>query len=208
MNAPGLFTKIKNCLDLAEQVFVLSLYVWFIARLWPGSFAQLDFYLALLIVSESVVVFMTLIRKSAATISDRFSEWFIAFAGAFFPLLVMRGEQPLMPEFGVVLLLWGMAIHLGAKLSLLRSFGIVPANRGIKVKGLYAFVRHPMYAGYFLTHLGFFIAAPSWWNFGVYICCWGLFLARMFAEENLLLKSQEYQAYKIRVPYRILPGIF
>jgi protein-S-isoprenylcysteine O-methyltransferase Ste14 len=208
MSALRLFKETRKHLDGIEQVAVLAVYVWFIARLWPGSFAQLDFYLALLIVSESIVVFMTLIRKSAANISNRFSEWFIAFASALFPLLVTPTGELLMPKFGVMLLLWGLAIHLGAKLSLLRSFGIVPANRGIKVKGLYAFVRHPMYAGYFLTHLGFFIAAPSGWNFCVYICCWGLFLARIFAEENLLLRSPEYRAYKMRVPYRIVPGIF
>lgn len=208
MDSLRLFTKSRHHLDFIEQAAVLSLYIWFINRLRPDSFSQLDFYLTLLIVSESIVVFMTLIRKSAAHISNRFSEWSIAFAGAISPLLVTNSGELWMPKFGVVLLLWGLAIHLGAKLSLFRSFGIVPANRGIKVKGLYAFVRHPMYAGYFLSHVGFFIAAPSWWNFIVYICCWGFMLVRIFAEENLLLRSPEYQAYTNRVPYRVIPGIF
>jgi protein-S-isoprenylcysteine O-methyltransferase Ste14 len=84
----------------------------------------------------------------------------------------------------------------------------VPANRGVRVKGLYAFVRHPMYAGYFFSQLGFFIAAPSLWNFSVYTCTWGLLLSRIFAEENLLLRSPDYHEYIKRVPYRIIPGVF
>ena len=109
---------------------------------------------------------------------------------------------------GAFLLLFGFCIHLGAKLSLFRSFGVVPANRGLKVKGLYSLVRHPMYAGYFLTHIGFLLAVPTLWNFGIYICSWVLMVSRIYLEEELLSRSQDYQEYKKRVPYRIIPGVF
>lgn len=113
-----------------------------------------------------------------------------------------------MPNAGGVLMLYGFTMHLGAKISLFRSFGIVPANRGIRMKGLYAFVRHPMYAGYFLTHAGFLLASPSLFNLLVYVCCWGVQLCRMFAEERVLLESADYRVYVKKVPYRVIPFVF
>jgi protein-S-isoprenylcysteine O-methyltransferase Ste14 len=195
-------------LDIFEQIVVLALYIWFISRLWPGNSAEVKDYLLWLILSESIVVVLLLIRRPTENISISFRDWFIALSGTFLPLLISKGGEPFMPGVGLCLLLWGLFIHLGAKLSLFRSFGIVPADRGVKVKGLYALVRHPMYAGYFCTHLGFLLAAPSLWNFTVYICAWGLLLSRIFAEERLLLRSPDYQEYKNRVSYRIIPGIF
>lgn len=195
-------------LDIFEQMVLLAFYIWLIERLWPGTFAEVKPYVLLVLLSESLVFVLLIIRRPTENISISFRDWIIAFSGTLLPLLVSKGGEPLMPRLGVFLMLWGMFIHIGAKLSLFRSFGVIPANRGVKVKGPYAFVRHPMYAGYFFTHLGFFIAAPSFWNFMVYICNWGLLLSRIFAEERLLLGSPDYQEYKKRVPYRVIPGVF
>jgi protein-S-isoprenylcysteine O-methyltransferase Ste14 len=52
------------------------------------------------------------------------------------------------------------------KLSLGRSFGLAPANRGV-VSTTYRFARHPIYLGYLITHLGFLVANPTGWNFAV-----------------------------------------
>jgi protein-S-isoprenylcysteine O-methyltransferase Ste14 len=208
MSSRKFFGKRIRSLDIFEQVVVLALYIWFISRLWPPTFAEANLYLLLLIFSESIVVVLLLIRRPTENISNSFRDWLIAFSGTFLPLLISKGGDPLMPRVGVFLLIWGVFIHIGAKISLFRSFGIVAANRGVKVKGLYAFVRHPMYAGYFFTHIGFFMAAPSIWNFIVYICCWGFLLSRIFAEERVLLRSPDYQVYKNRVAYRIIPGVF
>ena len=113
-----------------------------------------------------------------------------------------------MPGLGVFLLILGLWVHLGAKLSLFRSFGVVAANRGVEVKGLYRIVRHPMYAGYFISHIGFLMCVPSLWNVVLYSICWGLLVLRIYAEEKLLLKSLDYQVYKKRVLYRVIPGLF
>ena len=199
--------KLRN-LDFFEQIVVLALYIWLIIRFWPGRFAELNPYLCLLILSESIVVLFLIIRKPTENISKNFMDWFVAFSGTLFPLLISKGGEPWLPRMGIVLILWGLFIHVGAKISLFRSFGIVPADRGVKVRGLYAIVRHPMYAGYLITHIGFLLAAPSLWNFTVYICCWGFLLSRIFAEERILLRSTDYQEYKNRVLYRVVPGVF
>ena len=101
-----------------------------------------------------------------------------------------------------------MLTHIGAKLSLQRSFGLVAANRGVKVSGMYVFVRHPMYAGYMMTHIGFFLFAPTLQNFAVYAATWTLLIMRVFAEERILSQDVTYREFQSRVPYRLLPGVF
>jgi protein-S-isoprenylcysteine O-methyltransferase Ste14 len=195
-------------IDRFEQIVVLALYLGCIFRLWPNKFDEINIISLLVLISEGFVVLLLLIRKPTDQISNNFWDWLIAFSGSFFPLLIGKGGEPLMFQLGLFFILFGMSIHVGAKLSLFRSFGLVPADRGIKVKGLYSFVRHPMYAGYFLSHLGYFFAAPSFRNLAVYICCWLFLLLRIFAEEKVLLKSIEYQEYIKRVSYRLIPGVF
>jgi hypothetical protein len=46
-----------------------------------------------------------------------------------------------------------------------RSFGILPGNRGIVKEDPFRIVRHPIYAGWFLLTVGYFLAYPSWINF-------------------------------------------
>ena len=41
----------------------------------------------------------------------------------------------------------GLLIVIAGKVSLGRSFGLIPANRGIVSTGLYRLVRHPIYLG-------------------------------------------------------------
>lgn len=199
--------RMKN-LDILEQVVLLAFYIWFFLRLWPSPFTEVTLNLSFVILSEGLIVVLLLIRRPTVKISTSVRDWFVAFSGTVFPLLISRGGDPLMFNVGISFLLFGIITHVGAKLSLFRSFGVVPANRGVKVKGLYAIVRHPMYAGYFYTHIGFLLTAPSLWNFAVYTCTWGLLLSRIFAEESILLRSPDYQEYKERVRYRLIPGVF
>lgn len=208
MSKNELFGNLRKNLDFLEQGVLLALYIWFVWRLWPGSFAELTIAVSLLLVSESLIVVLLLIRRTTHNISISFIDWLIAFSGSFLPLLVHRGEDPLLVNLGAGFMIFGMITHIGAKLSLFRSFGIVPANRGVKVTGLYKIVRHPMYAGYFFTHIGFLLSTPTLWNFAVYTCSWGFIFARIFAEEEILLQAPDYQDYVKQVHYRLIPGVF
>ena len=82
------------------------------------------------------------------------------------------------------------------------------AVREIKIEGPYRFVRHPMYAGYALAHIGSLLAFPSFWNFVVYTGALLLQIARLLREEQLLLTDESYRAFAARVRYRLLPGVF
>jgi protein-S-isoprenylcysteine O-methyltransferase Ste14 len=122
-------------------------------------------------------------------------------------LLIGPDGAAFLPNLGAGLMLFGFVIHFWAKLSLRRSFGVVAADRGIISGGLYSIVRHPMYFGYFISHLGYFLAGPTFWNGLVYITAWGFLIARVFAEEKLLSNNPEYQAYKEKVHYRFIPMV-
>ena len=102
----------------------------------------------------------------------------------------------------------GMMFQISAKAALWRSYGLIPANRGVKTGGPYRFVRHPMYAGYTLTHIGFLIGFPSLQNLLVYFATFLVEVARLIREELILNKDPLYRDYTTRVHYRLLPGVF
>jgi steroid 5-alpha reductase family enzyme len=179
-----------------------------VIRLWPGEFSASNWYPVLLLLSEGMVVALLLIRRPTDRISTRGLDWLLAGGGTFIVLLVGQGGAPLHGPLGAVLMLVGLVIHVGAKLSLFRSFGVVAANRGVKAGGLYRLVRHPMYAGYMLTHVGFMLVAPSLWNLAVYAAAWAFLVARIYAEERVLSEDPKYLELKARVRYRLLPGVF
>jgi protein-S-isoprenylcysteine O-methyltransferase Ste14 len=102
----------------------------------------------------------------------------------------------------------GMVIQVLAKLALGRSLGCVPAHRGLKLSGPYGCVRHPMYAGYLLSHLAFLLMNPTWWNLTAYALAYVLQVPRLLAEERLLAHDPQYRAYQAAVRYRLVPFVF
>ncbi len=99
------------------------------------------------------------------------------------------------------LVIWG-------KISLGRSFAILPANRGVVTGGAYRFVRHPIYAGYLAGHILFLLSSFSVYNFTVYAIITLFQVHRILREERILALTEEYREYLGRVRYRLFPGIF
>ena len=79
------------------------------------------------------------------------------------PPLLRTGDAPgLLPDALTALISCAaICLVIVGKITLGRSFGIVPANRGIVDKGPYLLVRHPIYAGYLVSHLAFVAAYPT-----------------------------------------------
>jgi len=160
--------------------------------------------------SESSVVAFALIRRFTSEVSLKPVDWFVALLGVTAPLLVRpTGEEALVSVFVCApLMLAGFAMQIAAKLTLRRSFGIVAANRGVKVGGPYRLVRHPMYAGYVMTQIAFLLTNPSAWNATVYCIALAIQISRILAEERVLACDPSYQVFAAAVPYRLLPCIF
>jgi protein-S-isoprenylcysteine O-methyltransferase Ste14 len=125
------------------------------------------------------------------------------------PLVQPATTLPLASEiFTAVFAAIGLLIVIGGKMSLGRSFGLMPANRGIVSTGLYNVVRHPIYLGYLITHVGFVLAHPTLWNLAVLATSDLALLTRAVCEERTLEHAEEYRAYQQRVRWRVVPGLF
>lgn len=197
-------------LDLVEKLAVAVLLGFLAARLLPAVINHGAYLNLLLVVAESLGAFLVLVRRRTDAISHRGVDWILGFGGATAPLLVADSSERPLVSLTVcgALMLAGFLIQLGAKLSLRRSFGIIAANRGIKANGLYAIVRHPMYAGYLLTHVGFLLSGPTLWNAALYLLTAILFVVRIGAEERVLGEDPAYRALASKVRYRLFPPIY
>jgi protein-S-isoprenylcysteine O-methyltransferase Ste14 len=89
-----------------------------------------------------------------------------------------------------------------------RSFGFAAADRGLVRRGPYAIVRHPIYASYVLLQLGYLLQSISVRNALVMLFVSGCNVGRARAEERLLANDGQYGAYRDKVPWRILPGVW
>jgi protein-S-isoprenylcysteine O-methyltransferase Ste14 len=163
-----------------------------------------------LLLSESSVVVFVVIRRYTSDVSVQPLDWLIALLGTTAPLLVRpTGGAPLVPlSVCAPLMLAGMVLQVAAKFALSRSFGVVAANRGVKIGGPYRLVRHPMYAGYVMTQIAFLLTNPSAWNAAVYGFALACQIGRILAEERVLVRDPSYRAFASAVPYRLVPRIF
>ena len=75
--------------------------------------------------------------------------------------------------------------------------------------GLYAIVRHPMYAGGLLDLVGTPLSLGSYWGLLAVAAMLPFLIWRLFDEERLLSKDLPgYTAYRAKVRWRLLPGVF
>ena len=192
-------------LDRIEQATILVLWSFFAWRM----LSDFSPFTILAFLSESAIVLFVVIRRPTDKISVDAGEWMLAFVATCAPLLVVptHGSSPLL-ALAVVLQAGGLLASLGAKFALRRSFGIAPANRGLKLTGPYRLVRHPMYGGYLFAHIGFLIASPSVFNLVVYAIAWTAQIRRLGAEERLLAEDPRYRTYMGEVRFRLVPGLY
>ena len=164
----------------------------------------------LLLVSEALVVILTIFRRKATVV-----DWSPAASAVTLlslvgpPLLRSNNTAGMLPDLlTAAISSAGLLIVIAGKLTLGRSFGIVPANRGVVDDGPYLFVRHPIYTGYVLTHAGFLMAYPTAWNIAIVLIADAALIVRALYEERVLGGDERYRAYCTRVGWHLLPGVF
>jgi len=196
--------------DRAAKVLVMTLFSAMAIRIAKDCAATGHVTGLLLLASESLVVALTLVRRSAATVDRTLKARALTVIATFGPPLVRpMSVAALAPEsLTVVISAIGLIIVVLGKLSLGRSFGLTPANRGVVSTGLYRYVRHPIYVGYLITHVGFVIANPADWNLIVLAGTDIALLLRAQCEERTLATDTAYREYMQQVRWRIIPGVF
>lgn len=162
------------------------------------------------VAEQLVVVVAYLIRHRARVVTARLGDWFVAFGGTFTPVLLRPdGAHPQWGlQAGLVLQVIGLVICFASFLALGRSFGFAAADRGLVQRGPYALVRHPIYLSYVALQAGYLCQSLSVRNIVVVIVATGFNVCRVRAEERVLSTNPAHAAYRARVRWRMLPGVF
>ena len=199
--------------DLAEsgaRILIIALFSFMAVRLGADFLATGRLTGLLLLASEALVVVLTVLRRAPAAVDRSMRARMLTTLSLLGPPLVRPSTiAPIAPELVTVALsALGLLVVIGGKLSLGRSFGLIPANRGIVSTGLYRVVRHPIYLGYLITHVAFVAANPTMWNVATLLMADLALLARAVCEEQTLARDEAYRSYQTRVRWRVVPGLF
>jgi protein-S-isoprenylcysteine O-methyltransferase Ste14 len=196
--------------DLAARTFVGALFVLLSINLLNDFLRTGRVTGLLFLVSEALVVVLTIVRRRARVVDRSMSSAILTAFSLIGPPLMRAGAGPaLAPDLVTALVSTiGVAIVIAGKVTIGRSFGIAPANRGVVARGPYNIVRHPIYAGYLLTHAATLAAYPSWWNVFSVIAGDIALVLRALAEERVLSSDREYQRYCNRVAWHLVPGVY
>lgn len=164
----------------------------------------------LLLASESLVVVLTIARRRAAVIDSSAKAATVTGVSLVGPWMLRTADVAALVPDNVTSMISGIGllIVVASKMALGRSFGLVPANRGVVVRGPYCFVRHPIYLGYVISHVAFFLAQPTMWNAAVILIGDGTLIVRALMEERVLSRDAEYASYCRRVSWHLVPGVF
>ena len=196
--------------DLLSRAMIVVLFTMLSINLL-GDFLRTGHVTGLLLLAgESLVVVLTVVRRKAMYVDRSVAAGvltLLSVAGP--PMLRASDVNSMVPDVVTAMVsAIGLGLVVVGKMALGRSFGLVPANRGVVVRGPYTFVRHPIYTGYLITHVAFFIADPIPWNAVVILIADTALILRALMEERVLSNDVEYQGYCRRVGWHLVPGVF
>ncbi len=196
--------------DVLSRIVIGGLFLSLAARIaanWLQTGRLTGF---LLLASEGLVVVLMIVRRPTMDVDRSWMARSITAVSMIGPPLVQPMTTAANAEdlATAALSAIGLSLVIASKLTLGRSFGLVAANRGVVSSGPYRFLRHPIYLGYIVTHIGFLIANPLAWNFFALGIADGCLALRALSEEHTLEHDARYVVYEHQVRWRIVPGIF
>lgn len=187
--------------DLALLIVLTALVSAHLRAALSGSLVSLLFA-----AQHAAIAALTITHRPAGAHRIPSLDLLLAWGGTLLPLAMQ--PAPGGAAAALVLLTFGSVLATAAILSLGRSFGLEPADRGLQTRWCYRIVRHPIYAAYLLIIGGFLLSAPSWRNSLIALIWLGVQLARITREEALLSADPQYRRYMAQVRWRIVPGIW
>jgi protein-S-isoprenylcysteine O-methyltransferase Ste14 len=159
---------------------------------------------------ELAFAILFVVRRQPITVSRSRIAWCAAGTAVCGMLFARPAYAPVagLESLYLLLQLFGAIAALISLLALGRSFGFVAAHRGLKTRGPYGIVRHPLYCAYMLTMGGYLLENPSTRNLILFTVVTAAQLVRIAYEEKCLSADPQYRAYRSRVRYRLVPYIY
>ncbi len=196
--------------DLGARLLVGTLFVLLSMNLLADFQKTHHLTGLLLLISEALVVVLTIFRRRAHSVDRSIAAAMITAVSLVGPpLLRAGGVEPLLPDLVTASFSsFGLCFVIAGKIVLGRSFGLIPANRGVVAQGPYTLMRHPIYTGYLLTHVGFIAAHPTLMNVTLVLVSDAALVVRALMEERVLNQDEQYRAYCARVGWHLVPGVF
>jgi protein-S-isoprenylcysteine O-methyltransferase Ste14 len=197
--------------DILLRLYIAVAILFFAAvafKNWQADQERLT--LLLLVIIETITAAIVICSRQAQRRDWRpLSVAASCIAMFYFLALDLDPARHLIPEtYAVGLQVTGMFLQLYAKLSLGRSFGVLPATRRLVTTGAYRWLRHPIYFGYLVAHLGFLLGNGSLQNLAVLVVLYAAQTLRIQREEEMLGDFPGYDDYRSRVRYRIIPLVY
>ena len=197
--------------DLAARATIVVLFSMLSINLF-GEYLRTGHVTGLLLlVGESLVVVLTIVRRRAIAVDRSAAAAIMTAVSLVGPVLMRATSEPaslLSDQVTALLSAIGLLLVVLGKMTLGRSFGVVPANRGVVVRGPYMLVRHPIYTGYLIAHAAFLIAHPAPWNVSILLVADTALVLRALLEERVLSTDASYRQYCQRVGWHLVPGVF
>jgi protein-S-isoprenylcysteine O-methyltransferase Ste14 len=202
--------RLFDPIELCAKALIVTLFTAFALRIGADWLATGRVTGLLLLASESLVVVLTVFRRSAGIVDRSTRARVLTSVSMIGPPLVKPSLiAPLLPGPATVAIsAIGLLIVIAGKLTLGRSFGLLPANRGLVSTGVYGYLRHPIYLGYLIAHVAFVAANPILWNVVTLFIADAALLRRAVCEEATLARDGAYREYMGRVRWRVVPGVF
>lgn len=198
--------KLSN--EVIGNAILVFLFSFFLSRNIDFLLTQFKVTTFVIAIFNATVVFLAIIRRKPKRISLTENDLVISLIGSYSAIFLVTtntGEESFILQ---VLSILGMLFSILGLISLNRSFGILPADRGIVTNGLYRFIRHPIYTGYFISTTCFIFQNLNINNIVVF-CIFIIFeTMRIFREERLLKENREYLEYTKKVRWRVIPYIW
>ncbi len=168
--------------------------------------------LMLLITEAFTLAIIVLARSAVMRDASPLNVIAVVYTSSYFLFLDPSDAIRVIPESAAAVIQGaGLAFTVVAKATIGRMFGILPAVRGIVTTGPYRIVRHPIYLGYAIGNVGFYLANASVRNaliLGTLLLTQFLRIAREEAVFNRSAMADEYKAYSARVRFRLIPKVF
>jgi protein-S-isoprenylcysteine O-methyltransferase Ste14 len=197
----GLATAFAN-------VALSALYLAFAYAQGQGFWQHPRASIVLVVAVETLFAIFFLLRRDAPAASNSPGAWISTVSGTLLPLLLRPTATPRDFLPGEIVQLAGLAFAVAGILSLNRSVGLLPANRGVRSTGAYRAVRHPLYCAYLVTHLGYVSSNLSASNVALVAVTTIAQLVRISFEERLLSKDPAYVSYMQRTRWRLIPFVY